>query len=534
MPYTIKKSGCSDSKPFGVYKVSDGKRMGCHSSRAAAAKQIAAIEASEKGNNMNDTSDTIALDPSALEARVEKGRDVTKDYVPAGIISFRELDELKRTERVAWEAQDVVDSFAQMAYNIALDPTIDRESVMNNLVAELQGKMEEINKIQHGMLKETMHAEDVPDEDFPDSQNGQKSDFMVWKDVDGLYKWMTIYSNKYRDSDRVPEIISEKSHKVFEALVDQKIVPPPELWLWHIPGTMWGKADMVTYSDGFSIAFGHVLPGFEFIAEGLIKAIDDGEDMAVSHGMPGQFIIRNEDDPTIIDFHITREISVLPRSAAANKLTGFVVFKEQGEQEMPIPDEKKEWLMAKFDLDPDTISKLETGLAKQAAAADEAGIESKESEVETEEEIAEEKEEATEETTEVVAEVVAENDSEKEGEDKPLTRDEIAEAMNAVVGIFNDGIKDIGARLGDIEAQVKELQVVDQAKVKERVDQIPTDSLIDMITVNVIGRPDAYVDGRTTLAKEGPEETEVPAVSQTGVPMIDRLMAGPKATETVE
>ena len=92
---------------------------------------------------------------------------------------------------------------------------------------------------------------------------------------------------------------------------------------------MWGKSDMVTYSDGFSIAFGTVLPGFEHLAENLSKAIDDGADIAVSYGMAGQFIIRNEEDPTVIDFHITREISVLPRSAAANKLTGFVVFHKE-------------------------------------------------------------------------------------------------------------------------------------------------------------------------------------------------------------
>jgi hypothetical protein len=534
MPYTIRKSGCSSSKPFGVYKVGDGKRMGCHASRAAAAKQIAAIEASEdKSMGETATSNTIALDPTTLEARVEKP-DNTKDYVPGGIISFQELDELQRSERVAWEAQSITDSFSQMVYNIVNDPSLDRESAMNNLVAEFQRRMEGVGKIQHGMVKEMDSVDDeAQKDDPPNPPDVQKSDFTVWKDVDGTWRWMTVYSNKFRDSDRIPEIISEKSHMAFESLVDAGIVPPPDLWLWHVPGTMWGKADMVTYSDGFSLAFGEILPGFEHIAENLSKAIEDGEDIAVSHGMPGQFIIRNEEDPTVIDFHITREISVLPRSAAANKLTGFVVFKELGETEMPIPDEKKEWLLG-IGLKADQIEELESGLAKQAAAADNAGIESKDTtdaepvaEVETEEEVTEQKEEAPVETPEAVVEDKDEEetkDTETPADPKPLSRDEIAEAMNAVVMIVRESNEAVNSRLGDIEAQIKELQVSTDTKVKERVREIPTDSVLDLMKMSVIGQEDAAIDGRTKLAKDGPEETERPKVSQTGSPFIDRLM----------
>jgi len=505
--------------------------MGCHVSRAAAARQIAAIEASEnKGrDHMGDTSNTIALDPTTLEARVDK----TKDYVPGGIISFRELEELQRTERVVEEAEELIESFSQMAYNIASDPTLDRESAMNNLVAELQRKMEEVNRIQHGMVKETDDADEVTKEDLPSPPESSSSDLTVWKDDDGAWKWMTVYSNKYRDSDRVPEIISEKSHKAFEALVDLGVVPPPELWLWHIPGTMWGKSTMVTYSDGFSLAFGDVLPGYEYVAEALAKAIDEGEDIAVSHGMPGEFIVRNEEDPTVIDFHVTREISVLPRSAAANKLTGFVVFKEQEMMVMPIPQEKKDWLLEHNVLDSVKLAKLESGLAKQAAAADKAGIESKEIVETTEvapvpqEEIAAKEEEAPVVTPDAeVDEAVEEEtkDTETPSEPEIITREEIASAMNAIVDLVRESNELVSARLGDIEAQVKELQVADEVKVKERVSEIPTDSVLSLMNLSIIGSDAARVDGRTALAKEGPEETEVPQVSQTGSPFIDQLM----------
>lgn len=543
MPYTIRKSGCSSSKPYGVYKNSDGKRMGCHASRAAAAKQIAAIEANE-GKEMSETTNTIALDPTTLEARVEKSEeDKKKEWVPYGVISFAELEKQKRAEMVAWEAQDLADTFSSLVYNIVSAPEIDREKAMNDLVAEFQMKMEELNKIQHGMVKEVDGADNEQKENVPDSPRALKSDLTVWKDDSGVYRWMTIYSNNYRDSDRVPEIISEKSHRSFEALVDKEIVPPPELWLWHIPGTKWGQADMVTYSDGFSLAFGTVLPGYEHIAKGLQKAIDNGDDIAVSHGMPGEFIVRNVEDPTIIDFHITKEISVLPRKSAANKLTGFVVFKEEGE-EMSIPVEKKEWLVANGLLDLETIEKLESGLAKQSAAADEAGIESKESEEvedetpaakeETKEEITGGKEEAPVETPEAKVEEEDEEetkDTETPAEPKPLSRDEIAEAMKAVVTLVQESSKELNSRLSDIEAQMKELQVADTEKVKERVREIPSDSVLDLMRMSIIGQDDAAVDGRTKLAKEGPEETEPSAPSRTPSPFLDGLMSGKKVSE---
>jgi len=509
--------------------------MGCHATSEGAGKQIAAIEANE-GKEMSETvtSNTIALDPATLEAKVEPtDGDKKKEYVPFGVISFAELEKQKRSERIAWEAQDLADTFAGLVYNITTSPEIDREMAMNNLVTEFQIKMEDINKVQHGMIKEVDDAEIASEENLPSSPEVQKkSDFMVWKDVNDEWRWMTVYSNKFRDSDRIPEIISEKSHRAFESLVDEGIVPPPDLWLWHVPGTMWGKSDMVTYTDGFSIAFGTILPGYEYIAENLSKAIDDGEDIAVSHGMPGQFIIRNKEDPTVIDFHITREISVLPRSAAANKLTGFVVFK-QGETEMPIPDEKKEWLLG-IGLEADQIEKLESGLAKQAAAADEAGIESKESEeaepvakTETKEEVADVKEEAPEETPDAKVEEEDEKetkDIETPAEPTPLTRDEIAEAMTAVVALVTESNEAVNSRLGDIEAQMKELQVSDENKVKDRIQEIPTDSVLDLMKMSVIGQEDAVVDGRKKLAKDGPEETVPTKASHTGSPFIDNLM----------
>ncbi len=467
---------------------------------------------------------------------------VEKAFVPHGIISFDELDEVQRASAMVRHADDTVDSFQQMVNNIIHDDSLDRESALNRLVNELTQRIEGVVKIQHNM-KETdgdVDGEsasegklDAPQQDLPNpNKEANESGFLVWKDKSGVWRWMAVYSNKFRDDDYIPEIISEKSHKTFERLVDDGIVPMPELWAWHIPGSHWGQADMVTYSDGFSLAVGHFYEGKEQYALHMSEAMERGEDIAVSHGMPAQWIIRNEEDPTTIDFHITREISPLPRDAAANKMTGFVVFKELGDTEMPIPEAKKEWLKDVVGLEPDFIESLESGLAKQASDADEAGIESKEvedakataakadatEEPKTPEEPAAKKEETTEETTD--------EDEETSDSEDVLSRNEVAEALKQVAGIFNERINDLNARLGDAEAQIKELTVLD-ASLKE---QTPTDSLSDMIRGSVIGDEAARVDGRKKEAKDGPVEREAVAPPLTPVPFINDLLQGSQSS----
>lgn len=56
MPYSIRKNhaDCPQSKPFAVVKKSDGSKVGCHSSRDSAQRQIAAIEANENSNRKEE------------------------------------------------------------------------------------------------------------------------------------------------------------------------------------------------------------------------------------------------------------------------------------------------------------------------------------------------------------------------------------------------------------------------------------------------------------------------------------------------
>ena len=141
--------------------------------------------------------------------------------------------------------------------------------------------------------------------------------FSIWKSQEGEYRWLAAYSNNFRDDDNPPEIISAKSHEDFDNALEKGEWPMPDLWLWHVDypvgKTLYHAFDKET---GFVVAGGVFNKGMEWAAEGVIKAKWNG----VSHQMLGKEMERSKEDNTIITRHRTKEISLLPTWAAANKL----------------------------------------------------------------------------------------------------------------------------------------------------------------------------------------------------------------------
>jgi len=101
MPYKVVKNhpSCPASKPWAVVKKDDGKKIGCHPSKAAAERQIAAIEAEEhmtantlvqerRRNVMLFMSDDFAHD---LKPNIQKFQkeDGTKGFNVLGVPVFR-------------------------------------------------------------------------------------------------------------------------------------------------------------------------------------------------------------------------------------------------------------------------------------------------------------------------------------------------------------------------------------------------------------------------------------------------------------
>jgi hypothetical protein len=346
-----------------------------------------------------------------------------------------------------------------------------------------------------------------PDGRSPDAH---RKSVWVWKDSGGTWRWVGRYSNKYRDEDNPPEIIASESHVKFVKLVDAGFVAPPKIWIWHEPYMEFGQSEWVAYDDsGFAIAGGGIYPGYEDLA----KEISHMDDVRMSHGMPKWSIERDPDDFTIITGHITDEVSLLPGWAAANKRTSFVIRDDKSsrkEETMAISDEKKAQMVA-WGVSPETISSLEALNSKDAAEAEEAGVDNKD-----------------------VSESEAPVDSAPEPEEKEQTEETPSATVNLEAGIGTEAFEqaisamiNISERLKELEAIVKGLQQSDSEKVAQKVAETPRsgiDSLMGVLRTSVIGSEEAKLDGRTALGKSGPQETEPKPEQVTGIGLIDQWM----------
>lgn len=511
--------------------------MGCHKSEESAKRQLAAL---------------YANDPHVKTAiKRESGMDFPpRDYAyvpdPNRPATWRlRLTEApgKVTELQLQKAAAALSPAGYRGNRLELPPQA-LSSVKRRLLAEFRRL-----KVDEGRIPASVKEK-------------EQEDFFVWKDVStGLRRWFAIYSNNFRDDDRPSQIISEQSHLMYVSLVDEGFVDYPELWLWHTKGTAWGKADWVAYANGFAMASGLVYPGMEHIADNLAQM----GDMRVSHGMYKELLVFDPQDDSTILFHVTFEISPLPAWAAANQLTGFVTF-DEGELQMAtkqkgLPAEKKE-LIAKV-AGEQFADDLEGALEKAQGLATAAGIQSKEaSDDDVDDEIAEfdtsdlqvesEEEEAEapaatqkEAAKPAVAKAKAKKpmpmeDEEEMPKKKPgyakkeaqlppeqelVTRGEVAEALNTVLGPM---VSSINALVGHVDVLTKEiaaLKAEDAEKIAATKEVTPRASLLDMLSGNVIGKEKARVDGRTVLAKEGPVETEakVEVEGASMVPLINTL-----------
>lgn len=344
---------------------------------------------------------------------------------------------------------------------------------------------------------------------FKEAEPIDETGITIWKQGN-QYWWLARYSNKFRDSDYPPEIISSDSHKRFVKLVKEGQAPLPELWLWHNKNWKVGNAIDVAYDEsGFAIAIGTFDVGKEYVAEALSKS---KKPIKVSHGMPITSIKRDEVDPTILVEHETREISPLPAWAAANKLTGFSVLNlESKEDSMSIPDETKKAWISELGINPETLDSLETANAADADKATKEGLESKE--------------EKTEEARPATQETQTETKPTEEVKSEPTVNDEL---LNAVKEAMNSVLVPLNERITALETS---LTAVKEASDKrdEALKGTPVASmtaLLGTFAKSAIGAPETRVDGRTSLAQSKPKETAANAGGRTIVPFINEILDG--------
>ncbi len=457
MSYNIERSGCTDDKPFAVVKESDGEIIGCHATEQEAQKQIEAIYANEeKSSDVEDlyehSCNSYAFSFAELETystNIERNESVKQLTVV-----FSDL------------LNNILNGYPDnpiMPYDEETPALPSKEELIKNLIMEFSNRMQQLFSDKEDVAEkvksfiETKYKQaKSPLQKIKNliGKEKQKDNFMLWKENDGTYRWLAVYSNNYRDIDNPSNIIAAKSHKRFVEMVEKGEAEYPVLMHWHTPGTEWGKADWLAYDEdsGFALASGYIDAGHEREAEILSTKTNIG----VSHGMPMSSIKYENVENGVIIEHITVEISDLPHWAAANPLTSFAVLNKE-DNGMTIPDMKKEYLR-KVGVSDEIISNLDKSLAEAGDKAKESGLEYKETSEVAESEKVEEVETVVE-----AEEVVAVEETAVE----PLAEKEISISEDVVVKAVTDALKPFVEELQQLKKEVEDMSVKAQEMTKE-------------------------------------------------------------------
>ena len=510
MPWKV----VQDGEKFCVHKMdgdSPGETVpgGCHSSKSDASAHARALYASEAKEMTDATLDLLKSIAGDLDGDKPERASAVLDEWKARVALIPDEDEEDEEGKPKKKKDvEITPETVPSTSTISFDAVITYVDQNGNAVTTHDEKaVEQCGDVPAEVGRKSLldKLAEIKDSVLSWFKSEDETGLSIWKEGT-QYWWMARYSNKFRDRDYPPEIISSDSHKRFAKMVKEGQAPLPELWAWHKKSWKVGNALSVAYDElGFAVALGTFDVDKSSIAEALMKS---KEPIKVSHGMPNSSIKRDEVDPTIIVEHETREISFLPAWAAANKLTGFVVLNmESKEESMAIPDETKQEWISKLGINPETLASLEAANAADADKAISEGLDSKETE-----------------EAQPAAEV-PETKDETSVETVTLTVDQLRTAVQEAVATV---VAPVIGRIDTLEAGMKEMKETSE-KRDEVLKGTPTASLsalLGQFAQSAIGAPETRVDGRTSLAQSKPKETAAEVVGRTRIPFIDEMLAG--------
>jgi len=348
------------------------------------------------------------------------------------------------------------------------------------------------------------------------------SSFEIYKDIDGNFRWFGWVTNKWRDRDyfanpeKGGEILTDDAHKDYVDWVDQSpATRMPQLLAWHTMETAHkGRADWIDYADGFVMASGPLtLREVRSIAR-----VQQDYDLGMSHGF---LPLQKDRHEGLIQRYRTFEVSYLPLEVAANPWTEFrSITKEVFEMGLT---EKKRGFLTKL-MGDDFVEEIEKENATKAAELEAAGVDFKE---ETEPEAS-----ATEVVETPEAEVPKVDEVEEPEEGKEVSTDPVADLRKEMVEALTsvgEQFKTVNEAVGSL---VKSLEAISEARkeadeeIEKAIEETPAASLRALFEKSVIGKEKARVDGRTSVAKDGPDETEpIAKAGKIGIPVLDAIKA---------
>lgn len=450
----------------------------------------------------------------------QKNAALEKFFIGPTITSFDEIDQIEQAEQDMEDVMDTVIMAEILIENIMFNTSIpDKQAAVSDVISgmfeRIGSKSKEadsfVDKII-GAIRETIspHVQETKDTEHDGGLN-------LWKGADGQWRWMATYSNSFQDVDG--DVITANSHRNFVRAVDEGSAEMPQLWLHHEEKWRFGKAlfvavDEIDENTVMAVAAGTVDKDKSWLAEAIVKS---GVKLKVSHGMPYANLIRNSVDPRYIESHRTTEISPLLEGKEANDLTGFILGKERISM---VSDAKRAEYARALGTDEASLVALEDSNLDAASKAAADGRLHKESNMNKEDEGTPEVETKVE--TEVGGEVKEETVENSEIDALKAQVADLTEAMKAQSDELKEAVLETFGKLG---AQLKaDREAIEELKkgYAEKASMTPEASLAEQFA-SAIGSQEAWVDGRTKQAKDGPVETAAPIPNSTGINFLDQL-----------
>lgn len=340
-----------------------------------------------------------------------------------------------------------------------------------------------------------------------------ESGFKTFTAKDGR-TWLLIWTtNAFKDRDG--EIFTTKS---IEEYVERHAEEEDkgEMRFWHIPGSKFAPILWQGMSGRFLVEAGpfddtYIGNAFKdfFLEHGEKHLAIAPLGWGTSHGF--EYIPEDREDK-VYDWFEKKESSVLPRSAASNlynpKMEVIRVNEDQLNALKAIGGD--ELAQTVLDTGESLTKELEPNVDHKSTNADPDA----KPEADKQPEPASDKDKEPEPKAEK-----AESETKAETEVEYMTKEEVTAGFMALAEAMKGQRKD----LMTIAEAIKELIKTDEQKIAELAETTPKASVADMIK-SVIGLEETRVDGRTSLAKEKPEEAKpTPAASETGITLIDAL-----------
>jgi hypothetical protein len=284
------------------------------------------------------------------------------------------------------------------------------------------------------------------------------NDIIAFKVNTATRSWVGIWSNNFED--REGEIFTAKAIDDYIARVDMGITPPPELWVYHVPGTRLGQAEHVARIGAFAVAFGT----FDDTPEAT-KAMNNlakMKNLGMSHGYA--YSPLHKKGRVYHQFN-TFEVSVLPREKAANAYTSF---QEINMKELNFTPDKEATVSAIWG--DEWTNQLKEALLAKTEAELSRGIASKElfgdfASVSDATEPAESAKEAVEMTTKALAPLLL---------DVLQAQGESAELETQLIGRIKALETSYAAQMTDLKAAVERLQTAVDLKPRSAADSKET------------------------------------------------------------